>query len=92
MSRDDTGATRLTDVDRNLLVASTDVMGVSMESISARINKVIRKKQDGGVTSSRLTDAIASNEILDPGGPIQIHILSKEEISYLDDMTSYKKQ
>jgi hypothetical protein len=31
MSRDDTGATRITDVERNLLVASTDMIGGGLD-------------------------------------------------------------
>jgi hypothetical protein len=66
-------------MDRNMLVASTDVMGVTMESISARVNKVFRKSQAGGVTRSLLSDTIASNKILNSGIPIQIQIRSEEE-------------
>jgi hypothetical protein len=78
MSRDDAGATRLTDMERNLLIASTDILGVTMESINERTNKVFRKIQDGGVKANLKRDAIASTKILDSGIPIKINIRSEE--------------
>jgi hypothetical protein len=78
MSGDDTGATRLTDIDRNLLIASTDIVGVTMKSMNERANTVFRKKQYGGVTAN-LRDAIASDKILDSRFPIRIHIRSEDE-------------
>lgn len=36
MSRADTGATRITDIDRNLLVASTELAGVDRRTIQQR--------------------------------------------------------
>jgi hypothetical protein len=36
MSRHDTGATRITDIDRNLLVASVDLVGLDLSSIQER--------------------------------------------------------
>ena len=43
MSRDDTGATRITDVDRNLLVASTDNVGLDRSTIK---QKILQTKRD----------------------------------------------
>jgi hypothetical protein len=38
MSKDDTGAFRCSDVDRNLLVASTAMLGLTTESLQSRTN------------------------------------------------------
>lgn len=38
MSKDDTGAFRCSDVERNLLVASTAMLGLTTESLESRTN------------------------------------------------------
>jgi hypothetical protein len=38
MSKSDTGATRISDIERNILIASTSMVGLSKESLYERIH------------------------------------------------------
>jgi hypothetical protein len=42
MSKLDTGATRITDVERNLLVASTDIAGLTHATVQEQSRKTLR--------------------------------------------------
>ena len=55
MTENDTGASRISDVERNLLVASTDLNGWNPRAISERSNNQLRKTTQDSLMSRRQT-------------------------------------
>ena len=55
MSKDDTGAFRCSDVERNLLVASTAMLGLTTESLESRTNtSALRSPRSQGLLEADL--------------------------------------
>lgn len=62
MSREDTGAFRCSDIDRNLLVATTGVLGVTLDSIHERSTMSSSRPRQRASPSDRLEERLFAND------------------------------
>ena len=64
MSANDTGAARISDIRRNLLVASTDLKGWTSKPVSKRSETNVRQKPGSIARNNRHTKLLVSVEFV----------------------------